>query len=378
MPVRNPFVSLPIACLLTAISAHAQAPTGPSASEPDVLVCKDGERLIGHLERATSSSAVFKSNVLGEVTIEWAKIQELHSSGKFAAIPKSVKLRNKEDAAQIPQGTVTVTDQQLALNTGAQPAPAPVSVANIANLVEEAAFQRAFSHQGFSEGWTGGLTGGISLTEATQKDQTYTAGVNLLRAVPSENWLDVRSRTSIEFDSAYGKLTEPGTPAIKTSLDHLAVEQDWYLHPRLFAFGEAILDHSFSQGLKLQQNYGAGLGFVVLKTSVQELDFKASANYIDQRFETPGLDQTLFGSTFAETYTRKFAHSILFAEQGAITPAWNNTNAYSAFVNAALTLPVYHRFGLTIGTLDNFLNDPPPGFKKNSFQLTIGATYSLR
>jgi hypothetical protein len=371
-------MSVPITFLLTAISAYAQAPASASASEPDVLVCKDGERLIGHLERATSSSAVFKSDVLGEVTIDWAKIQELHSSTKFAVIPKGVRLRNKEDETQIPQGTVTVTDQQLAVNTGAQPAPAPVSVANVANLVEEADFQRAFTHEGFSKGWNGGFTGGISLTEATQKDQTYTAGINLVRAVPSDNWLDVRSRTSIEFNAAYGKLSEPGTPAIKTSLDHFALEQDWYLKPRLFAFGEAILDHSFSQGLKLQQNYGGGLGFVVLKTSAQELDFKASANYIDQRFETPGLDQTLFGSTFGETYTRKFAHSILLAEQGAITPAWNNTSAYSAFINAALTLPVYHRFGLTVGALDNFLNDPPPGFNKNSFQLTIGATYSLR
>jgi hypothetical protein len=27
---------------------------------------------------------------------------------------------------------------------------------------------------------------------------------------------------------------------------------------------------------------------------------------------------------------------------------------------------------------DAFLNDPPPGFQKNSFQLTLGLTYSLR
>jgi hypothetical protein len=59
---------------------------------------------------------------------------------------------------------------------------------------------------------------------------------------------------------------------------------------------------SFSQGLKLQQTYGGGLGFVVFKSLNRELDFKASADYIDQRFETPGLDQKLFGSIFGETY----------------------------------------------------------------------------
>ena len=32
----------------------------------------------------------------------------------------------------------------------------------------------------------------------------------------------------------------------------------------------------------------------------------------------------------------------------------------------------------SIGTIDNYLHDPPAGFKKNSFQATMGLTYSLR
>jgi hypothetical protein len=68
----------------------------------------------------------------------------------------------------------------------------------------------------------------------------------------------------------------------------------------------------------------------------------------------------------------------LLNEQGGVTPAWTDTKAYSAFASAALTFPVYHRFGLTLGALDDFLNNPPPGFKKNSFQFTAGATYSFK
>jgi hypothetical protein len=150
------------------------------------------------------------------------------------------------------------------------------------------------------------------------------------------------------------------------------------LSPKVFVFGQAALDHSFSQGLDLQQTYGGGLGLVVFKTAKQELDFKASADYINQRFATSSLNKQLFGSIFGETYVRTFAHGILLNEQAGITPAWNNTSAYSAFASAGLTFPVYHRFGLTLGALDDFLNDPPPGFKKNSFQFTLGATYSFR
>jgi len=191
------------------------------------------------------------------------------------------------------------------------------------------------------------------------------------------NWLDIRSRTILDFNEAYSKLSQPNTPDVKTSLLHAAAEQDWYLSPRLFAFGQAMWDHSYSQGLDLQQTYGGGVGFVVLKRTNQELDFKASMDYIDYRFQNSVLNKHLVGSIFGETYVRTFTHGILFNEQAGFTPSWNDTSAYSAFASAALTFPVYHHLGLTVGALDNFLNIPPPGFKKNSFQFTLGATYSF-
>ncbi|HSU59758.1 MAG TPA: DUF481 domain-containing protein [Bryobacteraceae bacterium] len=360
-------------CLISAQGLEAQATA--SASKPDVLILTDGEKLIGHLQSSSGSSVVFKSDIVGDVTVDWSKIQELHSSQTFAAVPKGVKLRGSQDESKVPQGTVEMTDQKLQVtpSTGAQPRTIPTN--SVANLVQQPAFQKAFQHESFAKGWTGGATLGLSFTEATQKNQTVTSALSLVRPVPSVNWLDLRSRTIFDYNQAYGKLSEPGSPTVKTSLFHIGAEQDWYLSSRLFVFGQALFDHNVSQGLDLQQTYGGGLGFVAFKTDIQELDFKASMDYIDQRFTLASLNKQLIGSVFSEGYNRKFAHGILFAQQAGITPAWNNTDAYSAFASAALTFPVYHRFGLTVGALDNFLNDPPPTFKKNSFQFTLGATY---
>jgi hypothetical protein len=365
--------STPLLLVLCLAAAYGQT----AKPEPDVLIFIDGEKLIGHLVSAKGSSLVFKSDVAGQVTVDWSKVQELHTSEKFAAIPKNVELRNPAEANKVPQGTVSVVGQKIEVNTGAG-TPQELPVTNVADLVEEAAFQRALHHARFTEGWKGAATAGLSITEATQKNQTYTAAVNLTRAVPSESWLDARSRTVVDFNEAYGKVSQSGTPTVKTSLLHFDIEEDWYISQRVFAFGQAAFDHSYSQGLSLQQNYGGGIGIVVIKSANQELDFKASANYINQRFDDSKLDQSLIGSTFAETYNRKSKQGITFAEQAGFTPAWNNTSAYSAFVSANLTFPVYRGFGLSLGALDNFLNDPPPGFKKNSFQFTAGVTYSIK
>lgn len=369
-------ISFVLAVSASALYAQGTPPSGPKAS-PDVLLFTNGEKLVGQLQSATGSTVTFKSEMAGVVTVEWTKIQELQTSQTFAVVPKGVSIRSANQSAKVAKGTITVKDKQIEVAGSGSGAPQRMPVTDLSNVVNTTAFENAFHRQSFLSNWKGGATLGISLTEATQKNQTISSALNMVRSVPAENWLDLRSRTTIEFNQAYGQLTQPNVPSVKTDLVHAGVEQDWYLSPRLFAFGRAVFDHSFSQGLDLQQRYGGGLGLVLLKGLKEELDFKASADYIDQRFQNASLNQQLFGSSFSETFTKTFSRNILFNEQAGITPAWNNTNAYSAFASASLTFPVYHHFGFTIGALDNFLNNPPPGFKKNSFQLTVGATYTF-
>jgi hypothetical protein len=74
---------------------------------------------------------------------------------------------------------------------------------------------------------------------------------------------------------------------------------------------------------------------------------------------------------------RKLGKGVTFLEGVSVTPAWNDTHAYSWNANASLNVPVLKRLGFTAAMLDTFLNDPPPTFKKNSFQLTMGLTYTL-
>jgi hypothetical protein len=124
--------------------------------------------------------------------------------------------------------------------------------------------------------------------------------------------------------------------------------------------------------------YGGGLGWTAYKTGAAELDVKAAMSYIHQSFSESASNQSLVGSTFAEIYTRKFQHGILLNEQISATPAWNDTSAYFATGSISLTLPVHKRLAVSIGSLDTFLNDPPPGFRKNSFQFTAGLTYALK
>jgi hypothetical protein len=182
----------------------------------------------------------------------------------------------------------------------------------------------------------------------------------------------------LNLNAAYGEVTQPATPTIKTSIFHGDGERDEYFSPRLYVFGEGGFDHNFSQGLDLQQTYSGGIGLTLIHRDNETLDVKASVSYIRQQFAgASNANEDLIGSVFAEAFNRKFKHGLTFDQHLTLIPAWNNTNAYSGAFNALLTMPVYKRLNASAGFIDSYLNNPPPAFRKNSIQLTVGMTYVL-
>jgi hypothetical protein len=253
-----------------------------------------------------------------------------------------------------------------------------VPVADLNMIIDEASFDEAFHHASFFRKWDGEITVGSSIVEATQNSTSFNTAVTLVRAVPTESWLSPRDRTTINFSDSYGKVTQPNTPEIRTSIYHADAERDQYFSTRVYALGSVAFDHNFSQGLDLQQLYGGGLGWSVVRRAKETLDLKGSVDYERQEFQVPSENQNLLNSVFTELYTLKFSKGFLLNQQVAVSPSWTNTRAYSAIGNVGLTLPVYKRFSFNVNVIDSFLNNPPPTFKKNSVQFTTGLSYSLR
>ena len=364
-------------CLFTCFVAAA---TSLFAQEPakDILVFTDGERLVGTFEHSNGGSAIFKSDAIGEITVDWSKVKELTTSQKFAVIPRNVVLKQHGDTSKVPEGNIAIADQKVTV-TPAGGQPRTIAIGDTDHLIDQATFEKDMQHNpGFFSDWAGTITAGASLVEATQESKTYNAAVNLLRIVPDTDWLRRRNRTILNFSTSYGTLEQPHTPTVKTNIDHVGVERDEYLSASVYGFAEGELDHNYGQGLNLQQVYGAGVGWSVIGTPNESLDLKAGVTYIKQSFISGEANQTLAGSIFEEDFSRGLWRGSKFTEQLILSPAWTNSNAFSALGNAALTMPVYKRMSFTLGTIDNYLHNPPTGFKKNSFQATMGLTYSLR
>lgn len=364
-----------------------------SAPEPDVIVLSNGDTLHGTFENAQGGKVTFKSDPLGEISVPFEKIKELHAAGKFAVLDATKKLRGKKGVQQLPVGGIEISNEAVTVQTAAGPPPPPVPVKNAQYIIDQPTLDKeVFHHPGFLAGWNGAAGAGSTLVGATTSQHTFSGTLGMVRTVPTINWLDPRNRTLFNIAGSYGNTTEPSgvvvpETATKTAIFHADAERDEYFAPRVYGLGLTSFDHNFSQSLQLQQIYGGGLGWTAVKTAKQELDLKGTVQYEKQSFITTSTtvaasdaNQNLIGSTFSATYLLSLK-LFTFTQGLAYIPAYNNPRAYSANETNTVTFPTFKNLGFSVGTIDSYLNNPPetvPPTKRNSFQFTLGLTYAIK
>ncbi len=381
------------------------AQSAPAAAKPasDELVLSNGDTLHGQFVSETAGSVIFHSDPLGNITLGWDKVKEIHVAGKFGVLGQTVAARGRKQAVHFPVGSFDVADKTVTVHTAATPEPAPIPVAKAQYIMDSAELDKQLNHApGFFVGWNGAATAGATIVSATENQFTFTSAVNLVRTVPTVNWLAARNRMLFNFNEAYGKITQPAyaypavppatgsvfVPALvtKSSIMHIGAERDEYFSPRFYALGLTTFDHNFAQDLQLQQIYGGGLGWTAMKTPRQELDVKATAQYEKQHFipGTGNVDENLIGSTFGANYTLHLK-LLTYTQALSYIPAYNQLNAYSATETNSVAFPAYKNFSFSVGTLDSYLNNAPylgsavtPPTKPNSFQFTMGVTYNIK
>jgi hypothetical protein len=389
---RRFLLALPIVATLWLVSAlplcAQSGDAGKTAAPaPDVIFFTNGDQLTGKLLREVNGSVTFHSDIAGDVIVTWDKIKSIRTSQQFAVIQQGQHVSRKTPDADVAQGAVQIQDDQVAVS-GKGGATKDIPVKNAQYMIDEDTYGKEVRRNpGFGYGWTGAMTAGATLIQATQNSRSFTGAATLVRTIPTVSWLDTRNRTTLDFNGAYGSITQPGTVGTKTNIIQGDAEHDWYFSPRFYFLVDAAWDHDYSQGLSLQQSYGGGMGYTVIKSPKQQLDVKFDIHYEKQQyFITPGIvppppltpSKDLVGADFGDTYKLKLPHGLVFNQTALITPAFNITNAYSALATAGLLFPTYKNLGFTVGTLDNYLNDPAAGSKKNSFQFTAGITYTLK
>jgi len=377
-----------------AAAAQKAAASEKATAAPDTVTLVNGDVLSGKVSKVVYGNVTFHDEVLGDLTIPLSKIKTMHTTTAFAAGAVTQQLSKKNIAERVPVGPIRLEGETLSMMLPEQKVR-EFPVKELSFMLDEAAYTRELHDQSdFFYGWYGTATAGVTLLNATNSSQTYTGAVALVRAIPTIAGLPAGSKTILNVSGTYGLARAPeiisgGTvyqeaSVTKTNILHGDLEYDKFFTPMVFGLLNASADHNFGSGLELQQAYGAGIGWAILRTPQNDLSLRASLQYAQQQFYngiTSGLgtpNENLISASVGETWSRQFPHGIKFSESVTLNPAFNVVQAYNGVGSAGFTFPFYKRLNFSVMATDNYLGNPSEGFRRNSLQFTTGVTYTLK
>ena len=326
----------------------------------DQVVLKNGDRLSGTIVKSDGKDLVIKTEFEGDVTLQWAAVQEVTSTA-----PLHVALKDGQKLA----GTVTTSDGkiQVATKTGAAEAPED-SIVLIRNEAEQTAYEKSLN-PGFRQNWTGGANIGFALTRGNSQTKNLAVAFTASRKT-------LHDKLGLYASTVYATNDAPGAvPSTTANSEQGGIRYDRDIRPRLFAFVNADFQADSLQTLDLRSVFGGGLGFHAIKGEATTLDLLAGINYTHEKYTS--VSNNFAAATLGEEFLHKVHASTVVTQSLYFYPDFNRGGDYRGTFNFGTVTKFSKWMGWQNSFGDIYVSNPPLGKKKNDIVFTTGLNLSF-
>jgi putative salt-induced outer membrane protein YdiY len=342
----------------------------------DQVTLKNGDRLTGTVVKSDGKTLVLHTDAVGDVTIQFAAIQEIKTDQEL-----HVSLKGGKTAV----GPVTTTDGKLEVATktaGTVEAPKE-DVTLIRNDAEQTAYDKSL-HPGLRHGWTGGANVGFSVARGNSETENLALAFNAVHAA-------LNDKITL-YASSIDTTNNLATPSTVANLNTGGLRYDRNVNPRLFAFGAADFMSNALQYLDLRAVYTGGFGFHAIKSDHTTLNFLGGINYTHETYSngavnTPvtspptyvsyGKTNKFAAMTLGEELNQKLGKSTVVTENFYFYPNLQQTGEYRADFNLGTVTKISKWLGWQNQFGDIYVSNPPTGSKSNDLILTTGLNFSF-
>ena len=331
------------------------------AALADEVVLKNGDRLTGQVIRFDGKGLTLKTEFAGEVTIQWAGVQQITSDQLLHVQSKS---------GQAAVGKITTSDGKLniATRTGGTIVVPQEDVALIRNEAEQSAYEQSLN-PGLRENWDAGATVSFALTRGNSQSKNLALAFNADRKT-------LHDKLSLYTNSVYATNDAPGAiPSTTANAQQGGVRYDHDITPRLFAFVGADFQADSLQTLDLRSVLGGGLGFHVIKRDSTTLDLLAGANYTHEKYAA--FTRNFAAATLGDEFMHKLSGSTVLTQSLYFYPDFNNAGEYRTTFNFGTLTKLSKWLGWQNAFGDIYVSNPPLGKKKNDILFTTGLNISF-
>ena len=327
----------------------------------DQIVLKNGDRLTGTILRSDQKSLVIKTEFAGEVTVQWAAIQDLSTT-------EAMHVATKQGQKMVGQVKTEDGKIEVATSTSGTVPVEKDAVQYIRNDQEEATAQRT-EHPTWAQAWTGSGSVSFALTRGNSETKNLALAFTADRKTPHDH-IGMYANSVFATDDAPGAV--PSTTANTTQG---GARFDRNVGARLFGFGAADFQADALQDLNLRSVFSGGLGFHAVKSDRTTLDFLGGANYTRENYET--LSRDLIALTLGEEFMKKLGASTVVNQKLYFYPDLNDTGEYRGVFNLGTVTKISKLFGWQNSFTETYVTNPPAGTKKNDVILTTGLNVSF-
>src|SRR5580698_2040970 len=321
----------------------------------DQVVLSNGDRLTGTVTKSDGKTLVIKTDLAGEVTVQWTAIQSLTSTAPL----------HVATAAKTVVGPVTTSDGTLAVSTAQSGTVdvAKVEVTALRNDQEQAAYEKSLNPT-LLQGWNGGVNLGFALTAGNSETKNLAIAFTADRKTSHDE-------IALYTNTIYATNDAPGaTPSVTANATQAGARYDRNFTKVLFGFGNADFQTDALQNLNLRSVFGGGLGFHAINTSRTTLDFLGGVNYTHEDYV--GLDHSFAALTLGEELMYKLGASTLLNQKLYFFPNLDDTSQYRATFSLGTITKISKWLGWQNAFGDIYVTNPPVGKKTNDLQLTTG------
>ena len=326
----------------------------------DEVRLKNGDRLTGTIVKSDAKTLVMKSDLAGEVNIQWDAVTSIQSSQ-----PIYLGLKDGQTIA----GIVSTADGKFVVETkdAGTVTAAKDSIVVVRNQAEETTYDNQIErlrNPHLTDFWSGFLDTGLTVTRGNSDTLNFALSANAVR------------KTSRDTITAYANsiFANNGTAGPTTTTANAiggGLRVDLNVSNRLYVFGFTDFYHNQFQQLDLRNVLGGGFGYHVINTKPTTFDVYGGGTFNQSYYSTP-LTQKTGEIMVGEYLSHAISNRMTFTERFEFFPNISDTGQYRYTFDAHAVTKLKSWLGWQVSFGDIYVSNPPPAIKGNDLTLSTG------
>lgn len=348
-----------LALLLMAVS------TGAAAASADQVTLKNGDRLTGKIVKSDGKVLLVKSDLAGDVNVQWDAITAIQSSALLFLTLKD---------GQTIAGTVTTADGKYVVTTkdAGVVTTDMASVGIIRNEDEQLAFNTEIDrlrNPKLTDLWGAYLDTSVSLASGNVDSLSFVMNGRAVRTT-------TRDKISVYYNEVFSNSNVTGPTLTTANSINGGIRVDVNVTDRFFVYGFTDFQHDQFQQLDLRNVLGGGFGDHVIKTDSTQFDIYGGGSYDQAYYSTP-LTQKSAEAMIGETFVKNFGPMTKLTEEFDFFPNLTYTGEYRFNFNLGDTTKIKDWLNWQVTFSDLYTSYPPPGIKGSNIVLSTGVRFTL-